>query len=152
MTNQEVTKVEFLLTLEGNFIIQRFFSVPNFNPNAKKSLDLYFGIRDICDDISDNLKRKSYEFMYEDLNYFNSLDEIENIEETPEEIKKEHFLLELKLDNEVFIQRIFPAHVYHPKARYSVDIRPMVRSVLGYLTDILSTKNVETKYLNYELA
>ena len=32
--NQDLTKVEFLLTLENNIIIQRFFNVKAFNPDA----------------------------------------------------------------------------------------------------------------------
>jgi len=154
MTNQDLTKVEFVLTLEGNIVIQRFFNVQNFNPNAKKSLDLYNGLRDICDDICDDLKTKSNRYMYEDMEYMSNFDDLEDVKEikdTPKIKDEEYFLIKLKLDEEIFIQRIFPAHVYHPKARYSVDIRPMVRSILGYLTDILSSKNVETSYLQYDL-
>jgi glycine betaine/choline ABC-type transport system substrate-binding protein len=65
--------------------------------------------------------------------------------------EKEHFLLEIKLGDEVFIQRIFPAYYYHPKVRYTVDIRPKLKRILSDLTDILSSEELETTYLNYEL-
>jgi hypothetical protein len=65
--------------------------------------------------------------------------------------EKEHFLMEIKLGDEVFIQRIFPAYLYHPKARYTVDIRPRLKRVLSDLTDILSSEELETSYLGYEL-
>ena len=65
--------------------------------------------------------------------------------------EKEHFLMEIKLGDDVFIQRIFPAYYYHPKVRYTVDIRPRLKTILSDLTDILSTEELETKYLQHEL-
>jgi len=152
MNNQDLTKFEFLLTLEKNIIIQRFFSVPNYNPNVKNSLDLYYGLKDICEDIQRDLKKKTLTIMSDEYNYYDSLDELDEKKEIIEEVKEEYFLLQIKLENEIFIQRIFPAHVFHPKTRYSVDIRPMVRTILGNLTNILSNKKLETKYLQYDLS
>ena len=37
----DVTKVEFLLTLNNNIIVQRFLNIKNINPDAKDSLELY---------------------------------------------------------------------------------------------------------------
>jgi len=51
----------------------------------------------------------------------------------------------------VFISRIFPAYYFHPKVRYTVDIRPNLKRILSDLTDILSSKELETTYLNYQL-
>lgn len=139
---QDLTKFEFLLTLEGNFIIQRFFNVMYYNPLAKNSMDLYYCVQNICDEIAKDLKMKSAEFVYDSLNYFTDSDVVEDGSDT----KDEYFLLEIKLNEEVFIQRIFPAYVYHPKARYSVDIRPKIRNILADLTDVLSATDLETTY------
>jgi hypothetical protein len=147
MINQDVTKFEFILTLEKNIVIQRFFSVPHYNPRSKNSVDLYECVSDICRVISTDLKIKSENFMYEN-------QEILTAEQRKEEIKnfkEEHFLLRIKLGEDVFISRIFPAHIYHPKARYAVDIRPKVRRILEELTNVLSSRNLTTKYLQYEL-
>jgi hypothetical protein len=65
--------------------------------------------------------------------------------------EKEEFLLEIKIGEDVFIQRMFPAYYYHPKVRYSVDIRPRLKTILTDLTDILSSEELETTYLQYEL-
>jgi hypothetical protein len=65
--------------------------------------------------------------------------------------EKEEFLLEIKLGDDVFISRIFPAYYYHPKVRYTVDIRPKLKRILSDLTDILSSEELETSYLQYEL-
>lgn len=147
MQNQDITKFEFLLTLEKNIVIQRFFNVNNYNPASKNSIDLYECVRYICNDISSDLKEKTLAYMCENTGYFNDQkstdDTIDN--------KEEHFLLRIKLGEEVFISRIFPAHIYHPKARYAVDIRPKVRKILLDLTNVLSSKVLTKTYLQYEL-
>ena len=147
MNNQDVTKFEFLLTLEGNFIIQRFFNVKGYNPQARRSLDLHYTVKNICDEIAEDLKMKSSDYMCENQNYFLSNENVEDNE--PQ--KEEYFLLEVKLNDDVFIQRIFPAYYYHPKVRYTVDIRPKLKRILSDLTDILSAYDLETTYLQYQL-
>ncbi len=148
MTNQqEITKFEFLLTLDGNIVCQRFFNVKNHNPKSRRSMDLHYYIKEISQEISDDLKIKTSDYLCENQNYFLNLESVEDDEEN----KKEEFLIEIKLNEDVFISRIFPAYYYHPKVRYTVDIRPKLKKILSDLTDILSLKNLETKYLNYEL-
>ena len=41
MREQDSTKMEFLLTLNENIVVQRFFNVRGYNPKAKSSTDLY---------------------------------------------------------------------------------------------------------------
>lgn len=144
---QDLTKFEFLLTLGGNIICQRFFNVKNYNPDAMNSLEIYTYVKNISDDISEDLKIKTCDFLVENQNYFSNS---EDVEEQAEDVK-EDFLLELKLDNRVFIQRVFPAYYYHPKVRYSVDIRPKLKKILSTLTDILSSKKLGYKYFDYDL-
>lgn len=148
MSNQqEITKFEFLLTLDGNIVCQRFFNVKNHVPQSRRSLDLHYYIKEISEEISEDLKIKTSDYLCENQNYFLNLESVEDGEED----KKEDFLIEIKLNDDVFISRIFPANYYHPKVRYTVDIRPKLKRILSDLTDILSTKNLETKYLNYQL-
>jgi len=52
MSNNETTKLEFLLTLSGNIIVQRFFNVRGYNPKVRKSLDLHDNIKKICEENS----------------------------------------------------------------------------------------------------
>lgn len=149
MSNQQldVTKFEFLLTLEGNIICQRFFNVIDYNPQARRSMDLHYYVKNICEDIAEGLKIKSSDYLCENQNYFLSNGIVE--ESNTKEI--EHFLMEIKLGDEVFIQRIFSASYYHPKVRYTVDIRPYLKKILSDLTDILSADELETSYLQYDL-
>jgi hypothetical protein len=145
--NDEMQKFEFLLTLDGNIICQRYFFVKDHNPRAKKSMDLHYEVKNICDEISHDLKIKSSDYLSENLHFFTNNDFVED----PKERDEQYFLLQIKQFDEVFIERIFPAHYYHPKVRYAVDIRPMLKTVLNNLTEILSDKNPETTYLQYEL-
>lgn len=146
--NQEnITKFEFLLSLEGHIVCQRFFNVRDHVDQARRSLDLHYYVKNICEDFMEDLKIKSSNYLCENQNY------ILNSEVVDEAVsqEKEHFLLEIKLGDDVFIQRLFPAYVYHPKARYTVDIRPRLKRILSDLTDILSSEELETSYLGYEL-
>ena len=146
--NQDnITKFEFLLSLEGHIVCQRFFNVRDHVDQARCSMDLHYYIKNICEDISHDLKIKSSNYLCENQNYILNMDSVES-DETKE---KEHFLMEIKLGDDVFIQRIFPAYYYHPKVRYTVDIRPKLKIILSDLTDILSSEELETTYLNYEL-
>lgn len=144
---QSITKFEFILTLEKNIVCQRFFNVTDYNPRARRSLDMYDYVKNICEEISDDLKIKTSDYLCENQNFFLSNDYVEESSDKD----KEQFLLQIKLGDEVFIERIFPAHYYHPKVRYTVDIRPKLKRILGNLTDILSSEELETTYLNYTL-
>jgi hypothetical protein len=148
MSNQQdATKFEFLLTLEGNIICQRFFNVKNHNPKSKRSLDLHEEVKNICEEISQDLKIKSSDFLCENQNFLYNSEDVEEVKDD----KKEYFLLEIKQDDHVFIQRIFPAYLYHPKVRYTVDIRPKLKDILNNLTEVLSLQDLETSYLGYNL-
>ena len=146
--NQDnITKFEFLLTLEGHIVCQRYFNVRDHIDQSRRSLDLHYYVKNICEEIQEDLKIKSSNYLCENQNFIlNS----ENVGDKASE-EKEHFLLEIKLGDDVFISRIFPAYYYHPKARYTVDIRPKLKMFLADLTDILSSYELETTYLQYEL-
>jgi hypothetical protein len=147
MNIQEQNKFEFLLTLDGNIICQRFFNVRDYNSKARKSMDLHYEVKNICEEISEDLKIKSSEYLIENQGFFMNNDVVED----PKELDEQYFLLQIKQGDDVFIERIFAAHYYHPKVRYAVDIRPKLRRILADLTDILSMRDPETTYLQYEL-
>ena len=147
MNIQEQNKFEFLLTLDNNIICQRFFNVHDYNPVSRRSMDLHYYIQDICVEISEDLKIKSSNYLVENQNYILNSTYVED----PKETEEQYFLLQLKQGNDVFIERIFLASVFHPKVRYSVDIRPNLRRILSDLTDIMSREDLETVYLQYEL-
>lgn len=145
MSNQEPKEFEFLLTIDGNIIVQRLFNVRGFNPNVKKSLDLYHTTNSICARIEDDMKEKTLEYMTENQDYLTS-DEYQEYTTTG---KKEDFILEIKSGDEVFIKSAFPAFVYHPKVR--VDIRHMLKDFQYELVETLSSKLLEETYLGKDL-
>jgi len=146
--NQDnITKFEFLLSLEGHIVCQRFFNVRDHVDQARRSLDLHYYVKNICEDFMEDLKIKSSNYLCENQNYILNSEVVDEMATS----EKEHFLLEVKLGDDVFIQRQFPAYLYHPKARYTVDIRPRLKRILSDLTDILSSEELETSYLGYEL-
>jgi hypothetical protein len=146
--NQDnITKFEFLLSLEGHIVCQRFFNVRDHVEQSTRSLDLHYYIKNICEDFMEDLKIKSSNYLCENQNYILNSEVVDESATT----EKEHFLLEIKLGDDVFIQRLFPAYLYHPKARYTVDIRPRLKRILSDLTDILSSEELETNYLGYKL-
>ena len=140
MTNQDATKFEFLLTLGKNIVCQRFFNVRDHNSQARRSMDLHEYVKDICEEISYDLKSKTLDYLSENQDYFYGL----KTAEPAENDEKEYFLLVLKLGEDVFIQRMFPSNIYHPKVRYTVDIRPSLKRYLSDLTAILSSEELET--------
>jgi hypothetical protein len=123
MTNQDATKFEFLLTLGKNIVCQRFFNVRDYNVEARRSIDIHEYVKDICEEISHDLKTKTLDYLNENQDYFYGLKDVE----TGENDEKEYFLLVLKLGDDVFIQRMFPSNIFHPKVRYTVDIRPSLK-------------------------
>ena len=147
MTNQDATKFEFLLTLGKNIVCQRFFNVRDYNVEARRSIDIHEYVKDICEEISHDLKTKTLDYLNENQDYFYGLKDVE----TGENDEKEYFLLVLKLGDDVFIQRMFPSNIFHPKVRYTVDIRPYLKGVLSNLTEVFSSKNLTYDLMGYSL-
>ena len=55
----------------------------------------------------------------------------------------------IKIGDMTICQRTFNAKHYPPKIRYTVDLRPQLKSVLNDLTDIFSGKNFNYYYPNF---
>lgn len=143
MKEQDITKVEFLLMCNDNIVVQRFFNVRNFNKNAHKSEEFYDHITSLCNELKYDLKMRSVTYM---------LDNQYEISENPEVLNTsitegpENFNLIIKLGDMTICQREFDAKVYPPKVRYTVDLRPKLKSILAHLTDIFSGKKFNYFY------
>ena len=59
MKEQEITKMELLLTLNDKIIVQRFYNVKGYNPNSKNSLELYEFLSEVKEDLALDLKTKT---------------------------------------------------------------------------------------------
>ena len=65
--------------------------------------------------------------------------------------EKDYFTISVKKGNHLIMERVFPADIYPPKVKFSVDIRPQISYILRELTDVLSLRKVDTYYLDKQL-
>jgi len=144
----ETTKLEFLMTLNDNFVVQRYFNVKGYNPKARKSVELYSLIRDVAEKIQEDLKVKASDYMTENAQQIMSNPDIL---ETSNTEGPEYFNIFIKIGDETICHRIWDAKMYPPKTRYTVDVRPHLKKLLRDLTDIFSREKLTHKYMDYQL-
>ena len=145
----DVTKVEFLITLNDNFVVQRFFNVKGYVEKAESSVDLYEYIKYLSESLQTKLRNKCMVYML-DNRY--QIEEDPSVLDTSNTDGPEVFNIVLKVGNKTICHRVIDAKVYPPKVRYTLDIRPDIKNILRELTDILSDKNLSFEMMNYSLA
>lgn len=149
MKEQDITKLEFLLTLNDNIVVQRFFNVKGFNPKAKNSVDLYEFMKDVADTLKYDMKMKTVIYM---LDNKESIMHDASVMETSFTDGPENFNMYIKLGEQTICHRIFDGKMFPPKVRYTVDVRPYLKDLLKGLTDIFSAQKLYFKYLGYDLS
>ena len=149
MKDQESVKLEFLMMVNDNIIVQRFFNVREFNNEAKNSLELYELLREFKSDIQSQLSLKTVTYMTD-----NMYEIINNpaILETSYTDGPEYFNIFIKQNDMTICHRQVDAKVYPPKVRYTVDVRPHLKNLLMNLTDIFSSKKLTKKYMDVNLS
>jgi hypothetical protein len=148
MKEQEITKMEFLVTLNENIIVQRFFNVKGYNPKSKNSYELYQFIKDIKETIQYDLKMKTVVYMIDNRDL---IEHDPKVMETSYTDDAEIFNIYVKVNDETICHRIFDGKLFPPKVRYTVDLRPFLKEILRGLTDILSELRLTYEYLDYQL-
>jgi len=148
MKEQELVKLEFLITLNNNIVIQRYFNVKNYNKDAERSMDVYEYLRDFSHEFLLDQKMRTTVYM---MDLANEIMEDPSILETSMTEGPEVFYFKILKDNMTICHRSLDAKIFPPKIRYTVDIRQQVKSVLRDLTDIFSSEELETNYLDYSL-
>jgi len=148
MKEQDLTKLEFLMMVNDNIIVQRYFNVRDYNPDAKYSADLYEFIRDFKDTLIHRLKMKTVDYMLENSYEIQSNPAILDTSYTD---GPEHFNIFIKQGDMTICHRQIDAKIFPPKIRYTVDIRPYIKSLLSSLTDIFSAKNLTLDYSGISL-
>lgn len=149
MKEQDITKLEFLMTVNNNFIVQRFFNVKGYNPKAHCSVDMMELMEGFVSELKNDFKMKTVTYM---------LDNQYQISEDPEVLNTsftdgpESFNIYIKNGDTTMCHYSFDAKLYPPKVRYTVDIRPYLKGILSNLTDVLSSKKLTQEYMGYQLA
>lgn len=147
---EDTVKIEFLLKLNSSIIVQRFFNVRGYNPDAKNSMNLYDYIKNVKESIEYDLKMKTVEYLLENSDSIIDDPEILNTSMTDED---EYFNLYIKIDDKVISHRQFNAKLYPPKVRYTVDLRPLLKNIMSGFSTIFSEGNekLNYNYLGYNL-
>ena len=141
--------MEFLLTLNDNIVVQRFFNVRNYNPKAKNSLELYEFMKALSEELHYYLKMKTVVYMMDNRD---SIEHDASIMNTSFTDGAEVFNLFVKVGEQTICHRVFDGKRYPPKVRYTVDVRPFLKDVLRELTDIFSNNKLSYKYLEFDLS
>ncbi len=149
MKEESLVKMEFLLTLNDNFVVQRYYNVRNYNPQARASVELINLVREIDQTLSDDLKMKTVMYMMDNQDSIMEDPEVLNTSNTDD---AEWFHMYIKVGDEVIFHRVIDAKLFPPKVRYTVDVRPHLKEILRGLTEIFSSENLTLDYLGYQLA
>lgn len=149
MKEQDSTKMEFLLTLNDNIVVQRFFNVRGYNPKAKNSVELYEYIKGLKEELDYYLKMKTVIYMMDNKE---SIIHDPKIMDTSFTEGPEIFNLFVKVGEQTICHRIFDGKKFPPKVRYTVDVRPFLKDVLRELTDIFSNHELSYDYLEFDLS
>jgi hypothetical protein len=148
MKEMDITKMEFLLTLNDIIIVQRFYNVRNYNPSVRNSFEIYDLMFQIKNELQNDLKWKTIVYMIDNKSLIEQDAKVMNTSMTDQ---PEYFNMYIKLGDETICHRQFDAKMYPPKVRYTVDVRPYLKSILKDLTDIFSEENLTYEYLGLPL-
>ena len=142
----DVTKLEFLMMVNDNIIVQRFFNVRDFNPSAKNSIEFNEFMNNLIENLNYQLKMKSVSYLLE--NQYDITNN-PNLLNTSYVDGPEYFNIYLKQGDRVLCYRRFDAKIYPPKVRYTVDIRQTIKGTLQEMTNLLSADDLSYDYLGY---
>ena len=144
MREQDITKLEFLMMVNDNIIVQRYFNVRDYNPDTRNSVDFKEFMDDLIDNLNYQLKMKAVSYLLE--NQYDITNN-PNLLNTSYVDGPEYFNIYLKQGDKLLCHRRFDAKIYPPKVRYTVDIRQTIKGILQELTSIFSAKDLSFDYL-----
>jgi hypothetical protein len=144
MREQDITKLEFLMMVNDNIIVQRYFNVRDYNPDTRNSVDFKEFMDDLIHNLNYQLKMKAVSYLLE--NQYDITNN-PNLLNTSYVDGPEYFNIYLKQGDKLLCHRRFDAKIYPPKVRYTVDIRQTIKGILSELTNLFSAKDLSFDYL-----
>ena len=144
MREQDITKLEFLMMVNDNIIVQRYFNVRDYNPDARNSVDFKEYMDDLIQSLNYQLKMKAVSYLLENQYDITNKPDILN---TSYVDGPEYFNIYLKQGDKLLCHRRFDAKIYPPKIRYTVDIRQTIKGILSELTSLFSARDLSFDYL-----
>lgn len=137
---------EFALFLNEHIIVKRNFDIIGFNYKGINSNNFKEAIDYIVNMIKADLRNKSIQYMCENINNFYDNPKFDSNE------SNDVIIFQVKHKNKLIANRTWDATIYPGRIRYTVNIRDHIYEIITKIQKTLSTKNVNTKYLGYELA
>lgn len=144
MREQDITKLEFLMMVNDNIIVQRYFNVRDYNPDARNSVDFKEYMDDLIENLNYQLKMKAVSYLLENQYDITNKPDILN---TSYVDGPEYFNIYFKQGDRLLCHRRFDAKIYPPKVRYTVDIRQTIKGILSELTSLFSARDLSFDYL-----
>ena len=144
MREQDITKLEFLMMVNDNIIVQRYFNVRDYNPDARNSVDFKEYMDDLIHNLNYQLKMKAVSYLLENQYDITNKPDILN---TCYVDGPEYFNIYLKQGDKLLCHRRFDAKIYPPKIRYTVDIRQTIKGILSDLTGLFTARDLPFDYL-----
>jgi hypothetical protein len=138
---------EFIFKINDNIIVQRFFTVNQYNPFSLYSLELKDVVDECVDIIQKEMKSRTLDFMDEYKYYF---------EEDPKfdcNDSADKYYFQVKVDGKVIIEKFLDATLYPAKIRYDVNIKRHISRIINLIQNVLSMPNrmLTTNYEKYNL-
>ena len=138
-------KFEFILYINGNIICQRYFSVKKYNSKVIKSYNIMECADDCVRLIQNDLKSKTYDYLYKNYNpHKKQLKE----EVIYEDVYKDEdvFDFEIKIDDRSVVMKRFTGNVYPQRVRYSVDVRRIIPSIIKEIRETFYLQKFDVEY------
>lgn len=142
-------KFEFVLYINRNIVCQRYFTVKNFNKQSLRSMDLIECVKKVTEMIKQDLKNKTYQFLWSQYNPY--------LEQKSEDIIKDDSTVMDVFDFEIRVDEVVVAHTkingndYPQRVRYSVDIRKLIPGIIAEIQNTLSKENLDVEYCGINL-
>ena len=145
-------KFEFVLYINGKIIVQRYFSIKNYNTEIKRSMDLKWCVDECVRVIESDLKEKSRDYLYKQYNEFEKQTQ-EEVDLTIQNIYEEEdvYDFEIKIDDKSIMIKRFTGNVYPQRVRYSVDVRGLIPQLISIIQDTFSQEYFTVEYSGIEL-
>ena len=132
------------MMVNDNIIVQRYFNVRDYNPDARNSVDFKDYMDDLIENLNYQLKMKAVSYLLE--NQYDVTNN-PNLLNTSYVDGPEYFNIYLKQGDKLLCHRRFDAKIYPPKIRYTVDIRQTIKGILSELTGLFSARDLSFDYL-----
>lgn len=134
---------EFLFKINDNIIVQRFFTVNNYNPVALYSLELKYAVDDCVNIIKSEMKNRTLDFMDEYKYYFADDPNFDCNE------NNDNYCFQVKVNGKVVIESGWSATIYPAKIRYDVNIKKQISRIINLIQNALSypTRMLTTNYV-----